>query len=277
MNKTAPFLAWPLRGAPVCRNAGTYPMTVPPCNRPYQDSTVALHLHDYSGTIFFGKTRFQLEPGDVTLSPSGFTSRYELTESGSHLCIHFYPEKAGRLAERIRLPLHWRLGSRAGLARERMWRVIDYHWRSRENKATAESGAASASLQELLLWLHLQGNENQVPSRVSLQEQRLTQLRDTIDASLAQPFTVPELAEPMGLSTDYLSRLFRERYGMTIPRYTLLKRIELARHLLVSSDLPVQEVGRQSGIPDPQYFNKQFRRITGQSPRAYSRSRKKIN
>jgi AraC-like DNA-binding protein len=248
-------------------------LTVPHCNRPYAHPTVAIHLHDYTGTIRFGKTRFRLEPGDVTLSPPGVVSHYELEASGQHLCIHFFPVKPA--GARIRLPLHWRLGSRAVQARERIWRIIDYHWRSRESRNLAAGSAASASLQELLLWLHLQRAEGQASPTAGLQEERLRQVRDRIDASLAQPFTVPELLELLGLSTDYVAKIFRECYGMTIPRYTLLKRIELARHLLVSSDLPVSEIGRQSGIPDPHYFNKQFRRITGQSPRAYSRGRKK--
>jgi AraC-like DNA-binding protein len=250
-------------------------MTVPHCNRPYEHPTVAVHLHDYAGTIRFGKTRFRLKPGDVTLSPPNVVSYYELAASGQHLCIHFYADKAA--GPRVPLPLHWRLGPRTVQAWERMWRIIDYHWRSRESRDAAAGYAASASLQELLLWLHLQRTVGQASPAAGLQEERLRQVRDRIEASLAQPFTVPGLVEPLGLSADYVAKLFRERYGMTIPRYTLLKRIELARHLLVSSDLSVSEVGRQSGIPDPHYFNKQFRKITGQSPRAYGRGKKRVD
>ena len=77
-----------------------------------------------------------------------------------------------------------------------------------------------------------------------------------------------ELAAGVGLSTDYVARVFARRYGMRLQHYLLLRRIELARHLLVSSDLPVSEIGRQVGLPDPQYFNKQFRRVAGrESPR----------
>jgi AraC-like DNA-binding protein len=49
--------------------------------------------------------------------------------------------------------------------------------------------------------------------------------------------------------------------------------MELARHLLVSSSLGVAEVGRRVGLPDPQYFNKQFRRVAGASPLAYRQQR----
>lgn len=244
-------------------------MHVPQCNRAYEHSTVALHLHDYVGILWIGQTRLRLQPGDITLSPNQVMSRYELEQSGHHLCVHFHPIKLGRGEGQVRLPLHLRLGARTGQARERFWRVIDYHWQGREKKDSAAGCAASACLQEFLLWLHLQRPTGKVPSSLGGKDVALAQLGRVIEESLAKLVTIPELVSVTGLSADYAARLFRERYGMTLPRYLLLKRIELARHLLISSDLPVQEVGRQSGIPDPQYFNKQFRAVTGQSPSAY--------
>ena len=43
----------------------------------------------------------------------------------------------------------------------------------------------------------------------------------------------------------------------------------MARHLFETSDLPVKDVAAAVGIPDPQYFNKQFRRINGMSPTSF--------
>jgi two-component system response regulator YesN len=80
---------------------------------------------------------------------------------------------------------------------------------------------------------------------------------------------IGDLAKGVGLSADYVARLFARRYGMTVQHYLLLRRVELARHLLISSDLRVSEIGREVGLPDPQYFNKQFRRVVGQSPVAF--------
>jgi hypothetical protein len=78
-------------------------------------------------------------------------------------------------------------------------------------------------------------------------------------------------AAGVGLSADYVARLFARRYGMTLQHYLLLRRVELARHLLVSSGLLVSEIGWQVGMPDPHYFNKQFRRVVGQGPLAFRR------
>jgi AraC-like DNA-binding protein len=247
-----------------------FPMTVPACNRTYRGATAALHLYDYAGVIWIGRTRFRLEPGDITLSPHNMTSRYELKESGTHLCIHFVPPGDLRGAS-LALPLHIRLGPQMATARERFWRTID-HARQAGGKADSPSGcAASASMQELLLWLHLQGRRGAMPRRSGLVEEALEKFSQAIERSLGEPVLIEDLTRGTGLSSDYVARLFAKRYRMTAQHYLLLRRMELARHLLRSSDLLVSEVGRRVGMPDPQYFNKQFRRVAGVSPLAYRR------
>jgi AraC-like DNA-binding protein len=124
-------------------------------------------------------------------------------------------------------------------------------------------------MQELLLWLNLQSRRGRTPRRHSLVEEALRQVRQNADSAVARPVQVAELAAGCGLSADYVARLFARRYGMTLQHYLLLRRMEQARHLLVSSGLGIAEIGRRVGLPDPQYFNKQFRRVAGLSPLAY--------
>jgi AraC-like DNA-binding protein len=270
MKHISGFLRWPARCLPVLlgHQAGTFPMIAPDCNRTYWHPTITLHLHDYAGDFWVGRRHFQLERGDITLSPAETPSRYHLLESGSHLCIHFLPQSG---APGFQLPLHLRLGARAVVARERFWRAIDHVRHANGDADSPAAAAASATLQELLLWLHLQARRGAAPQRHSLVEQALKKLRATMETSIAKPVSIADLAAGSGLSADYLARLFAGRFGVTVQRYLLLRRIELARHLLVSTDLLVSEIGRQAGMPDPQYFNKQFRRMVGQSPLAYRR------
>jgi AraC-like DNA-binding protein len=268
-----PSLPWPFRCLPdlSLHQVGAFPMLTPDCNRTYSHETIALHLHDYAGDIRLGKNRYSLRPGDITIAPRNTLSRYDLSENGSHLCIHFFPPVSRPQTLSFRLPLHFRLGSQTIAARERFWRTID-HARQAGGKANSPAAAAaSASLQELLLWLHLQRRRSVGPRRSSLAEEALLKLAQAIETSLGKPMLIAELAAGVGLSADYIARLFAQRYGMTLQHYLLLRRIELARHLLVSSNLLVSEVGRQVGLPDPQYFNKQFRRVAGESPLAHRR------
>jgi AraC-like DNA-binding protein len=278
MKKSSLFLAWPLRHLPdtTVTRGGTFPMLVPGCNQTYLHPTTALHLHDYAGDFWVGGHRYRLEPGDITFSPGGrVPTRYELKEGGSHLCIHFERSASPRrAAECIRLPFHLRLGPQTAAARERFWRVIDHLRLAGGRHRSPAAAAGAAALQEMLLWLHLQSRRDAGPRAGSLAEEALEKLSKAIDASLATPMLLGDLAAGVGLSTDYVARLFARRYGMTLQHYILLRRIELARHLLISSDLKVAEIGRRSGLPDPQYFNKQFRRVVGLSPLAYRRQKR---
>ena len=250
-------------------------MLVPGCNATYATETVALHLYDYAADIWIGKNHYRVLPGDITLSGdilfSNAPSRYELKESGTHLCLHFVPPVERKKVPCILLPFHLRLGPQTAAARERFWHIIDHARQSGDNSDSPAGCAASASLQELLLLLYLQSHRGRTPGRTSLVEEALLKLNQAIEASLAKPMLICELAAGVGLSADYVARLFAKRYGMTLQHYLLLRRVELARHLLISSDLLVSEIGRQTGMPDPQYFNKQFRRVVGQSPMAYRR------
>ena len=45
--------------------------------------------------------------------------------------------------------------------------------------------------------------------------------------------------------------------------------MEMAKNLLLSTSRPIKEIAYDCGIPDSNYFNKQFRRATGTSPSLY--------
>ncbi|MBS1703031.1 MAG: helix-turn-helix domain-containing protein [Armatimonadetes bacterium] len=46
------------------------------------------------------------------------------------------------------------------------------------------------------------------------------------------------------------------------------KRAEIAKTLILTTDLPMKTIAVQTGMPDLQYFNKAIRSISGLSPRA---------
>jgi transcriptional regulator GlxA family with amidase domain len=89
-----------------------------------------------------------------------------------------------------------------------------------------------------------------------------------IEANLAQPLTIPDLARMAGVSHNHLTRLFHAETGLTVIAYIRRRRMARARHLLVSSTLSIPAVAASVGIPDLQAFNKTCRRELGGSPRA---------
>ena len=75
-----------------------------------------------------------------------------------------------------------------------------------------------------------------------------------------------EVAEYVGITASYLSRVFSERTGYTVMEYLTRLRIRCAAELLRDHSLQVKEVMIQSGYHDPSYFGQVFRRFMGLTP-----------
>jgi AraC-like DNA-binding protein len=276
--ESSPTLPWSSRFRPEVVNAGRFPMLEKSCGFVYHSSTIALHQHGYEGRLRIGDTPFELRPGDVTLTPAQVDSVYDLPRNGYHLCIHFRVpahESPGR-EPALRLPLHVRLGAGSNSIRQRIWWITDLHRRAGHadpRKRALALAAASAGLQELMLTLALlepaqpsERADGRVSSRL---ETALAIVVERIENRLKETLAVPALAGEAGLSQNYLARAFRQRYGLAIPRFILLRRIELARHLLATSKASIKQIASEVGLADVQHFNKQFRRLAGVSPSAY--------
>lgn len=80
---------------------------------------------------------------------------------------------------------------------------------------------------------------------------------------------VQTLCDYVNYSRSYLSRLFHQETGFTIPEYINKIRMENAMELLRDSNLPLQEVAASVGIRDSFYFSKLFKKHTGKTPREY--------
>ena len=89
---------------------------------------------------------------------------------------------------------------------------------------------------------------------------------------LHRPVTLRELAEKESMSVRTFTRRFREEVGMSPLRWLTQQRIERARHLLESSDLPVDRVAAEAGFGTAASFRQHFQAAVGVSPSAYRRT-----
>ena len=61
-----------------------------------------------------------------------------------------------------------------------------------------------------------------------------------------------------GYSAHYLSRVFSEAVGINFRRFVNELRLEYARELLTTTDLPVTEIAYKSGFGSIRSFNRAF-------------------
>lgn len=87
-----------------------------------------------------------------------------------------------------------------------------------------------------------------------------------IDENFTQEISLNLLANECMVSKYHLSHLFTKGMGVSIGRYILEKRLSMAKHLLNSTDLSVEQVSLQSGFADCAYFCRLFKKETGSTP-----------
>src|SRR5690349_6290171 len=95
---------------------------------------------------------------------------------------------------------------------------------------------------------------------------RLLRAKDAIDAASHEKWPVGRLASVSGVCEAHFARSFKEAFGVPPHRYLLTRRIERAKALLRDTDLPITEIGFQTGWDSLGTFGRTFRDIVGSSP-----------
>ncbi len=91
----------------------------------------------------------------------------------------------------------------------------------------------------------------------------------------AANITLDEIARESGLSKSYFCTVFRRLNGLTPWEYINIRRINRALELLRTTDDNILDVALQCGYNNTSNFNRIFRGVTGQTPKAYRDAKKK--
>lgn len=98
---------------------------------------------------------------------------------------------------------------------------------------------------------------------------KLRRVVEHIEANLAAPITVAELAEISDLSTAYFARLFRQATGETPHAFILSRRVARVQELLGEPGLDLATVAYRAGFSSHAHMTTAFKRKLGLSPAAY--------
>lgn len=104
---------------------------------------------------------------------------------------------------------------------------------------------------------------------------QLRRATEMIDAHLAAPLSLAQLAEACSLSRGYFVRAFRRSTGTSPFRWLLQRRIERAEALLRWPAVSLSEVAQLSGFASQASFTRSFARAKGTSPGAFRRANAK--
>ena len=101
-------------------------------------------------------------------------------------------------------------------------------------------------------------------------EPLLADVFGVIDRRYGEALSLRDVAHEVGMTAGHLTTVVRRRTGRTVQEWIIERRMAEARTLLAQNEIPIQEVARRVGIPDPGYFSRLFRRSHGTSPRDWA-------
>jgi len=147
-------------------------------------------------------------------------------------------------------------------------------------KAELEAGAPSDPLYAETLGValavrlveagpHSAGRNVGAPQTLSPRQRRL--LVEFIEAHLDESLSLEALAEVASLGVSHLKTLFRSTFSMPAHQYVVRCRVERARVLLLSSDMPASQIALAAGFAHQSHMARCMRRVLGVTPGTIAR------
>ena len=86
-------------------------------------------------------------------------------------------------------------------------------------------------------------------------------------------FNLIALSAALSVTPNYLSMRFKAEMGIGFMKYLLDKQMEKAKLLLADPSYKVYQIAELVGFQDEKYFSRQFKKMTGMTPKEYRNSK----
>jgi transcriptional regulator GlxA family with amidase domain len=100
-------------------------------------------------------------------------------------------------------------------------------------------------------------------------DRSLTETRAWVLERLDRPLTLKDLAAHAGMSVRTLTRRFHAETGLSPLQWLLLRRVDRARELLETTELPMDQIAWKSGLGSTDSLRKHLTARVGLTPTAY--------
>ncbi len=258
-----------------------------PCAEHTHEFTEIVYVADGSGIETIDGTEHSVRRGDLLFINCGAVHTVTPVSNYSYINICFSPDIIG---ERI-------------ITRENAFDLLSL---SALEEFRHEYGADTISfigeerrLIEVLLFDMLNEFNSNLPERAAVLESymsvliakimRKRQIRTTSDGKSAmwrelsryiennidKPLTLNELAKKCFYNPSYFSRVFKEKFGMTLVDHVMNERTRIAARLLSKGEISIDAVAEKCGFGDRTSLYRAFMKIYGTSPSEYRKRAKR--
>lgn len=104
----------------------------------------------------------------------------------------------------------------------------------------------------------------------------IKQIKQYIKEHSHEDISLDKLADIVGLSPMYISKMFKEKLGINYIDFLTECRIEKAKKLLCDPEKSIKEITFEVGYHEPNYFSKVFKKVCNVSPKEFRKTLGKI-
>ena len=121
----------------------------------------------------------------------------------------------------------------------------------------------SAAVKQILVKIAETVDEHALPTRM------VSALDAYIRENVGDEISNTEIGAIFGYHPFYVSKMLKDKKGITLRQYIIQYRLKLARRMLETTEKSVNEIAEETGFTDASYFTKTFKAAYGETPKAY--------
>jgi len=231
-----------------------------------------LHVHETEASLNYcvygaiqetsdGRT-MEFGSKSMTLMPAGVPHACRFADNTSTFLVvlsSFWIERIRQVSDIVDTPKHWIDGRPAWLGA----RMYNEFLRNDDLTPLALEGMLLELVAELARHDKGPGNNDDPAWLRSTMEYVRAHFTETISSK--------SMAAAAGVHPSHLMRAFRFRHGCTIGEYARRLRVEFARQLLETADIPLSHIAVEAGFCDQGHFGRAFKAEIGVTPGEYQR------
>ena len=157
-----------------------------------------------------------------------------------------------------------RLCRQSGMELEQAFRLSDFYIQKLDDLHTEEE---VHSLHDEMVMDYTQKMGQYYRSDTN--SKHINACKEYIYSHIKDRITIEDLADALGVSASYLSRLFKKETGISVSAYIRAQKIDMAKNLLRFSDYSMIEIANRLSFSSQSHFIQQFREVVGMTPKKY--------
>lgn len=92
------------------------------------------------------------------------------------------------------------------------------------------------------------------------------QIMDEVQKNYRDDMNLKTLAYKYHMNASYLGQIFQKEVGCSFTQYLSSKKIEIAKELILNTNMKINDIAKEVGYPDTSYFYRKFKQHYGVAP-----------